>query len=259
MELQTYINSHPNYISEFRSSGFKVNTFKDLKIISYPYDKKPLYESNSDFYKLFLRGVVIDKENKIVCLPPVKSFDLTENSNISSENDIIYETLLDGTMINLFYHNDKWIISTRSEIGGYNKWQDKKSFREMFDECCNLDEENLDKNMSYSFVMRHKENRNVTPIHGNILILVEAYQYNENDIKPTETNSLLLNILYVNSPFFKNQIINIVPKTGNNVKYDGCFIVSSKNTKELMTINNPIDGITLLNIFILVLSFCSNL
>jgi hypothetical protein len=183
MELQTYINSHPNYISEFRSSGFKVNTFKDLKIVSYPYDKKPLYESNSDFYKLFLRGVVIDKENKIVCLPPVKSFDLTENSNISSENDIVYETLLDGTMINLFYHNDKWIISTRSEIGGYNKWQDKKSFREMFDECCNLDEEDLDKNMSYSFVMRHKENRNVTPIHENILILVEAYQYNENIIK----------------------------------------------------------------------------
>ena len=38
MELQAYINSHPNYISEFRSSGFKVNTFKGLKIVSYPYD-----------------------------------------------------------------------------------------------------------------------------------------------------------------------------------------------------------------------------
>ena len=32
MELQAYINSHPNYISEFRKQGFKVNTFKDLKI-----------------------------------------------------------------------------------------------------------------------------------------------------------------------------------------------------------------------------------
>ena len=118
MELQTYINNHSDFISEFKKQGFKVNTFKDLKIISYPYDKKPLYESNSDFYKLFLRGAVIDKNNKVICLPPVKSFELTDSSNISSENDIIYETLLDVTMINLFYHNDKWLISTRSEIGG---------------------------------------------------------------------------------------------------------------------------------------------
>ena len=42
MELQTYINNHSDYISDFKKQGFKVNTFKDLKIISYPYDKKPL-------------------------------------------------------------------------------------------------------------------------------------------------------------------------------------------------------------------------
>ena len=183
MELQTYINNHSDFISEFRSQGFKINTFKDLKIISYPYDKKPLYESNLDFYKLFLRGVVINKDNKIICLPPVKSFELGDNSNISTQNEIIYETLLDGTMVNLFYHKDKWLISTRSEIGGYNKWNNKKSFREMFDECCNLDENILDKSISYSFVMRHKENRNVSPIYDNVLILVEAYQFNENIIK----------------------------------------------------------------------------
>tara|TARA_B100001287_G_C22612976_1_gene496077 strand:+ start:92 stop:1174 length:1083 start_codon:yes stop_codon:yes gene_type:complete len=193
MELQTYINNHSDFISEFKKQGFKVNTFKDLKIISYPYDKKPLYESNSDFYKLYLRGAVINKINKVVCLPPVKSFELTENSNISTEtqeNKIVYETLLDGTMINLFYHNDKWTISTRSEIGGYNKWQDKKSFREMFDECCNLDENSLDKTMSYSFVMRHKENRNVTPIYDNILILVEAYRYSDDTIQRVDVSQL---------------------------------------------------------------------
>lgn len=182
MELQTYINNHSDYISDFKKLGFKVNTFKDLKIISYPYDKKPLYESNSDFYKLFLRGVVIDKTNKVVCLPPVKSFELTDISTENQDNDIVYETLLDGTMINLFYHNDKWLISTRSEIGGYNKWNNQKSFREMFDECCDLDENLLDKTMSYSFVMRHKENRNVTPIHDNVLILVEAYRFSEDTI-----------------------------------------------------------------------------
>ena len=31
MELQTYINNHPDFISDFKKQGFKVNTFKDLK------------------------------------------------------------------------------------------------------------------------------------------------------------------------------------------------------------------------------------
>ena len=37
MELQNYINNHENYISDFKL-GFKVNSYKNLKIVSYPYD-----------------------------------------------------------------------------------------------------------------------------------------------------------------------------------------------------------------------------
>ena len=38
MELQKYIDSHSNFISEFRKLSFKVRTFKKLKIVSFPYD-----------------------------------------------------------------------------------------------------------------------------------------------------------------------------------------------------------------------------
>jgi len=38
--------------------------------------------------------------------------------------------------------------------------------------------------------MRHKENRNVTPIYDNILILVEAYQYIEDNIKKINVSQL---------------------------------------------------------------------
>ena len=41
MELQNYINSHSDYISEFKKQGFKVNSYKNFKIVSYPYIKKP--------------------------------------------------------------------------------------------------------------------------------------------------------------------------------------------------------------------------
>ena len=184
MELQNYINSHPDYISEFRELGFKVNSFKKLKIVSYPYDNPP---SGTDLWKMFLKGVVINENHKIVCLPPVKSLPYDESVVETSNGEVVYQSLLDGTMINLFYHNGEWLISTRSEIGGYNKWANKKSFKQMFDECADLDYETLDKNMSYSFVMKHTENRNVTPIHDNELILVEVYQYIDDIINRLDT------------------------------------------------------------------------
>ena len=185
MELQTYINTHENYISDFKKLGFKVNSYKNLRIVSYPYDKKTEYNSQDDIYKLYLKGAVIDiNTNRVICLPPIKSLDIsTEGEN---QDGAIYQSLIDGTMINLFYHGDKWIISTRSEIGGYNKWTNKKSFRQMFDECCELDCDSLDKNMSYSFIMKHIENRNVSPVNNNELILVEVYNFSEDNVKKLE-------------------------------------------------------------------------
>ena len=63
------------------------------------------------------------------------------------DNENIYP-LIDGTMINVFY-KDEWIISTRSEIGGYNKWTNKKSFRKLFEECCDFDMNALDTTYCY--------------------------------------------------------------------------------------------------------------
>ena len=60
MELQNYINSHPTYISDFKKLGFKVNSFKQLKIISYPYDNPP---DGSELWKMFLKGAVVSPNN----------------------------------------------------------------------------------------------------------------------------------------------------------------------------------------------------
>ena len=196
MELQTYINSHPNYISEFRQLGFKVNSFKRLKIVSYRYDNPP----SSGSWEMFCKGAVIDENGKIICLSPIKSQPY-ENAGAEAEEDTTYESLIDGTMINLFYHNEEWLISTRSEIGGYNKWDTKKSFRQMFDECSNIDYDILDKTMSYSFVMKHIENRNVTPIKENELILVEVYQYSDDNIKRLMKNEYPENNYIINDSY----------------------------------------------------------
>ena len=48
MELQNYINSHPNYISEFKKSSLKVRSFKDLKIVSHSYDQELVFSDTND-------------------------------------------------------------------------------------------------------------------------------------------------------------------------------------------------------------------
>ena len=85
-------------------------------------------------------------------------------------------------MINMFYHNDEWLLSSRSDIGLKNKWSNK-SFKTLFNECTSvytdgIDYEKLNKNYTYSFTMQHVENRNVSIVNENMLILVEVYDRN---------------------------------------------------------------------------------
>ena len=201
MELQNHINSLTDITSYFKQNNFKVNTYKNLKIVSYPYDSPPEYNDEKDTWKLYVKGAVIDQNNKLICLSPIKSFTL--NDELKNEK-IVLEHLIDGTMINLFYHQNEWLISTRSEIGGYNKWNNKKSFRTMFDECSQLDYESLNKNMSYSFVMKHVENRNVSPIMNNELILIDIYDFSNNSIhrlNKEEYPENIYNMVSVNESF----------------------------------------------------------
>ena len=171
MELQNFIFENLNYIDNLKSRDFKIKNFNkyDLTLIKYPYDK----DIDTNTYERYLKGCIIDKKtNKIVFIPPVKANTLND-INIDINNCNIQE-LFDGTMINMFFHNDEWLLSTRSDIGLNNKWQ-KKSFKQMFQESCSIDYERLNKNHTYSFVLQHVENRNVSIVNENQCILVEVY------------------------------------------------------------------------------------
>lgn len=177
MELQNFIDNNDNYIDILRNKGFRVKTFSkyNLILVKYPYGMN--IDINS--YEKYCRGCIIDIINKsVVFIPPCKSDNINvDGSNIPNDNFIVQD-LYDGTMINLFFHTDKWIISSRSDIDCNNKWNNKKSFKTLFQECGNINLDLLDKNHTYSFVMQHVENRNVSFINENCLILVEEYDRN---------------------------------------------------------------------------------
>ena len=175
MELQQFIDNNKEYVNLFKKEGLKVIKYRDLIIVKNYYNKPLTFNDETDYWKMYCRGAIIDTiKNKVVCLPPAKSILTDIDFTLEGGES---QCLVDGTMINLFYHNG-WLLSTRSEIGGHNKWINKKSFKKMFDECCDIDMDLLDKDCSYSFVMRHKDNRNVSPIKDNEIYLVEVYKFN---------------------------------------------------------------------------------
>ena len=187
MELQNFIDASPDYINilKFNNLVVKRLTKYELYLVKYPYEK----EINTDSYERYCRGALIDiNTNQIVFIPPSKAIQ----STLLENNVDSVQELYDGTMINMIYHNNEWILSTRSDIGLNNKW-DTKSFKQMFEECGPIKFELLNKDFTYSFVMQHIENRNVSIVNQNKLILVEArHNLQLIDLSTIETNGFLI-------------------------------------------------------------------
>ena len=77
-----------------------------------------------------------------------------------------------------FLQNDKWEIATRSNIGANCRFNNHKTFREMFFEAAEAKGftfDLLEKDYSYSFVLQHPENRIVVPFDKADLVLVEIF------------------------------------------------------------------------------------
>ena len=178
MDIQTYINQNEDYLIKFKNMGLQINKYNVLGLSLIKYNHKT--EIN-DFTKLFKSVIVNQETNKVVCISPMKS--IKSDHNILLENDSEISRMYDGTMINVFYHNNEWTLSTRSYIGAKNYWNknSKKSFKDMFNECFNQYDE-LNTKHSYSFVLQHKDNSNITPVTDNKVILVEEYDTDLNKV-----------------------------------------------------------------------------
>lgn len=198
MELQNFINNNDNYIELLKELKIKSIKYSNKKLIILKINRGNNYDYEKYPWIKYCRGVIIDtNKNKIVNLPPSNSIHINNINEITINDDFLIENLIDGTMINLFFHDDKWILSTRSNIGCNNKWGNNKSFLNLFNECNhNLDYEELDKEHCYTFVLQHNSIRNIVPIFINQIILVNEIDLNT--LKNVKSLSKLSNILNIN-------------------------------------------------------------
>ena len=176
-----------------------------LYILKYNRDKlcNEYYNSHGKYRS------IIFSDNKLVGFSPPKSINFEEFKNTYKEDECLAEDFIDGTMVNVFYFNNAWEISTKSCIGGnvsffINEYEnnEKNTFKSLFFECCknaNLNIENLEKQFSYTFVFQHPRNRIVTPIQNTMLYCIRIYSFNDNVV-----NEVPFEYFYENYPCFKD-------------------------------------------------------
>jgi len=158
------------------------------------YNKKKITNDNINTLGKY-RSIIFDKD-RIIAYSPPKSYRFSTSYNI---DELKITEFFEGTMINLFYYNNKWEIATKSVISGNCKFyiNQKKTFREMFFEAfkkLSIDLNDFDKKCSYSFVLQHPENRIVSIINEINLILITKYSFENNNIKEEPINEKFKNI-----------------------------------------------------------------
>jgi hypothetical protein len=153
------------------------------------YDKNMLCHDLISSHGL-CRSIIINSDNSVVGFAPPKSISaesfIQKYPQDHLDSYIVAEEFVEGTMINVFFDptiglTGGWEISTRNTVGAtstFYKSPKAKTFRQMFMEAadqCKLNIELLDKNMCWSFVLQHPENRIVVPFSKPQLYLVGVY------------------------------------------------------------------------------------
>jgi hypothetical protein len=134
------------------------------------------------------RSVILNSTNNVVGFAPPKSIPSDSFIKMYPDNSehLVAQEFIEGTMINAFWDpsvglTGSWEISTRNTVGAtssFFKGANQKTFRTMFLEAMtaiNLSLDSLNKDLCYSFVLQHPDNRIVVPFKNPDLYLVAVY------------------------------------------------------------------------------------
>lgn len=210
------------------------------------------------------RSVILNSANTVVGFAPPKSIPSDRFIKMYHEknDNLIAQEFVEGTMINAFWDptiglSGSWEISTRNTVGAsssFFKGSHNKTFRDMFLEAAKetgLSLDSLNKELCYSFVLQHPDNRIVVPFKNPMLYLVGlyhiktidedifVYSYSIEDIKKFDWSSTTIKFPQI---YEWNNYSELIEKYASmNTSYDILgLVVYNKETGERMKIRNPV-------------------
>lgn len=181
------------------------------------------FNNNNNTYKY--KNIIYDlKEEKPICSQfnqPIINIDnikkFIDNNSINVNFTISKST--EGTHITVFYHNNKWFITTKKCLDISNsKWNGNTSYYDMFmttiKDKFNLDD--LNKNYCYHFNLININNNRITEIKNS---KIELFFINEKyTLKPIEFDDDIKKIfkdILIKKEIFNNNIIDVIDKYQN--------------------------------------------
>lgn len=149
---------------------------------------------NTNSAKSRLLRSVITRGREILCFSPPKSVPWdAAMEEVRGSTDWYLEEFVEGVMINVFYDPiaEKHIYATKSSINGNVTFFDDgapppPTFGELFVETCahvGLVLADLERDVCYSFVMRHPRYRIVCPVGEPSLTLVAVYRIDSKNMR----------------------------------------------------------------------------
>jgi len=223
------------------------------------YNKYSLSNDTIHNYGLF-RSVIINSINKVVCFSPPKSFSLSSFQQLyPSMEKLVVQEFVEGTMMNVFWDSSiglsgGWEISTRNVVGAettFYKKPNSKTFQQMFLEACKelqFDINTLNKELCYSFVLQHPDNRIVVPLNKMNIYLIEAYKivYRPGTImicpQPIQSIASSLNGISVPQQYSSSSYEELIKQygSGNTPYHTLGVVIKNCETGERCKIRNPI-------------------
>ena len=173
------------------SKNLIVKEYEELYMVKY--DKLHCDMNEPDVKKC--RGIILEKgTNKLVCVPPPKA-EKAELFNSIPIEKTEFEEFVEGTMINIFKYKGALFMSTRSCLGGYNKFYSNKTFNTLFTEIIDISKFNvINDNLNLTFILQHPDNIIVTKYSQPSIKLVYGVNINDMAIEYLKLTDLKFNL-----------------------------------------------------------------
>lgn len=174
--ISNYINNYSNdkdlneFCSKIYSRGVLSKDYPDDNLLL-------LYNRYDSLHRTPLdrecRSVILDRNSlEIVCYTcntPICNLEALNYLVNKYDSEKEYYQCYEGPLLSLFYHNDKWYISTRRCLDSSTSIWKNKSHYDLFMDIIIQDNyqdfdsftDNLNTNYCYYFVLLHHENRNI--------------------------------------------------------------------------------------------------
>ncbi len=166
-----------NALFDYRKRGLlKSQAHPNKNLVIWNYDQKVQIRGDWDDITLKCRGLVTDCDGKIIARSFNKFFNIEENRHQATEDFEVYAKI-DGSLGLIFYHEGSWETASR---GSFISDQAKQAGI-MLD--ANIDEEKLDKTLTYVVEILYPENRIVVDYNARrSLVFLSAFRTNGEEV-----------------------------------------------------------------------------